>query len=193
MINSHDLPKEKCSLPTHVENFLIRNDQAAKGTTKKIKINILFLFFTRFLPLLARRVNSGSALHLTYSVRTATTLVLELRSGRLGQFKLNSQTDLEKLLDRTGSIGLVADEEPAEEEGEEEEVVPIVANIEEIQKDKVYLLAYGAEEGEGFEESDFHPDLDEVQDGREFSAEKEEREQEYSRPQQSQKFNPKRK
>ena len=68
---------------------------------------------------------------------------LELRSGRVGKMNVKDQESLDKLFERTGALGLVT-----EDAGEEEEV-QIMTKLDELNKDQVYQIAYGADEGDG--------------------------------------------
>merc|ERR1712241_84942 len=80
------------------------------------------------------------------SMRNAT-LLFEMRSGRVGSVKIESQKEFDKMLERTGSMGLVAEDSP---DGEEE--VQVVTKVEDIDKEVVYQLVYAADEAEGYDD-----------------------------------------
>eukprot|EP01083_Nonionella_stella_P030776 84298_1 len=91
----------------------------------------------------------------TLSMRNAGSLLFEMRSGRVGKIKLDSQKEFEKILERTGSMGLVAEDAP---DGEEE--VAIVTKVEDISSKVVYQLVYAADEAEGYDQ-EMYDDTDE--------------------------------
>merc|ERR1719419_1864970 len=78
---------------------------------------------------------------------------IELRSGRVGKLKIESQADLEKLLERSGALALV--------EGEDQEE-PVVLNtkLENLKSKPVYHFAYGYDESEIYDEDDEEEDLE---------------------------------
>merc|ERR1711997_750228 len=98
--------------------------------------------------------------HLTaVSMRNASSLLFEMRSGRVGSVKLDSQKEFDKILERTGSMGLVAEDSP---DGEEE--VSVVTKVEDIDKEVVYQLVYAADEAEGYDDqNEMYDDADESQ------------------------------
>merc|ERR1712048_389488 len=99
----------------------------------------------------------GSSLS-TMSMRNAL-LLFEMRSGRVGSVKLDSQKEFDKILERTGSMGLVAEDSP---DGEEE--VQVVTKVEDIDKEVVYQLVYAADEAEGYDDqNEMYDDMDESQ------------------------------
>merc|ERR1719410_1912883 len=81
----------------------------------------------------------------TLSLRNAS-LLFEMRSGRVGKLKLESQKEFDKILERTGAMGLVAEDAP---DGDEE--VPVVSKVEDINSKVVYQLVYAADEAEGYD------------------------------------------
>merc|ERR1711971_394259 len=81
----------------------------------------------------------------TMAMRNAS-LSFEMRSGRVGKIKLESQKEFDKILERTGAMGLVAEDAP---DGDEE--VPIVSKVEDINTKVVYQLVYAADEAEGYD------------------------------------------
>jgi len=84
----------------------------------------------------------------------ATSLKLELKSGRVGRLELASQADLDKMLDRCYSVGLVEDTE--------DDPVNVITDVSQIDTKKTYQLAYGFDESEVFDE-----DYDEEEEGME--------------------------
>jgi len=77
----------------------------------------------------------------------STGVKLELKSGRIGLIKLQDQADLDKMLTRSSSLGLVADAE--------EDPIDIITSLGDLQKDTVYHLAFGFDEQDVFDEEDF--------------------------------------
>merc|ERR1719385_300930 len=94
----------------------------------------------------------------TLSMRNAS-LSFEMRSGRVGKIKLDSQKEFDKILERTGAMGLVAEDAP---DGDEE--VPVVSKVEDIQKGVVYQLVYAADEAEGYD-NEMYDDMDGMEEG----------------------------
>eukprot|EP00484_Ammonia_sp_Unknown_P002058 CAMPEP_0197022608 /NCGR_PEP_ID=MMETSP1384-20130603/3438_1 /TAXON_ID=29189 /ORGANISM="Ammonia sp." /LENGTH=121 /DNA_ID=CAMNT_0042450677 /DNA_START=104 /DNA_END=469 /DNA_ORIENTATION=- len=94
----------------------------------------------------------------TLSMRNAT-LLFEMRSGRVGKIKLESQKEFDKILERTGSMGLVAEDAP---DGEEE--VSVVTKVEDINKSVVYQLVYAADEAEGYDNEMYDGEMDEAEE-----------------------------
>eukprot|EP01084_Bolivina_argentea_P013546 25432_1 len=90
----------------------------------------------------------------TLSIRNAS-LSFEMRSGRVGKIQLESQKELDKILERTGAMGFVAEDSP---DGEEE--IPIVTKVEDVTKDVVYQLVYAADEAEGYD-NETYDDMEE--------------------------------
>merc|ERR1719273_2585075 len=81
----------------------------------------------------------------TLSTRNAS-LSFEMRSGRVGKLKLDSQKEFDKILERTGAMGLIAEDAA---DGDEE--VPVVSKVEDINTKVVYQLVYAADEAEGYD------------------------------------------
>jgi len=128
-------------------------------------------------PFLMRNaLRNSRTLQTNYSARYIN-LQIELRSGRVGRMNVANQQELDKLFERSGSLGLVAEDTAEEEGGNENEApeVPIVTKIDQIGDGVVYQLAYAAEEGEAFEDYDDMEDVDEMERDNER---REEREQE---------------
>merc|ERR1719447_734279 len=77
----------------------------------------------------------------------ATTLKLELKSGRIGKIELNTQDDLDKMLDRCYSVGLVEDSE--------DDPISVVIDVTKVDSKKTYQLAYGFDESEVFDDEEY--------------------------------------
>merc|ERR1712228_857652 len=88
-------------------------------------------------------------------MRSASTLLFEMRSGRVGKIKLESQKEFDKILERTGSMGFVAEDAP---DGDEE--VSIITKLEDISQKVVYQLVYAADEAEGYD-NEMYDDMEE--------------------------------
>jgi len=95
------------------------------------------------------------------------SVMIGLRSNRLGKIKIDSQKDFEKLLERVGALGLTPEVQKDTEE-EEEDTVNVVTQFEELKENAIYLTASAADEGDDL------PDYDEM-------AEEEEEEEEPER------------
>eukprot|EP00483_Globobulimina_turgida_P009699 UN09718 len=93
----------------------------------------------------------------TLSMRNAT-LLFEMRSGRVGKINLESQKEFDKILERTGAMGFVAEDAP---DGDEE--VSIVTKVEDVTKQVVYQLVYAADEAEGYD-NEAYDEMDEQTD-----------------------------
>mmetsp|Transcript_48940 Transcript_48940/g.60157 ORF Transcript_48940/g.60157 Transcript_48940/m.60157 type:complete len:123 (+) Transcript_48940:1664-2032(+) len=119
----------------------------------------MFRPISKILPI-AQKSLMNTSKQLNYNSMRYASLLLELRSGRLGKIEVETTKDLIKIFERTGAIGIIPEDIP-----DDVEEIPVVTEVDKIQKGVVYQMCYASDEADAYDEA-----MDEDVDESEYQA-----------------------